>query len=139
MKYSSYNDHIRTILHFISSRKGVNLEEIFYETIQLNLQEDIIMAILGEGIDFNKLPSEEGSIFMKSMETLSRAKMTFGDVLYNAGIEQKLLKFVEKNFIEILVPFAESGGFDVVRFLPPTYHIQYIIHCILHAEYESSG
>ena len=137
MVYTNYGPY--KMDYFVSFLKGVNLEEIFYETIQLNLQEDIIMAILGEGIDFNKLPSEEGSIFMKSMETLSRAKMAFGDVLYNAGIEQKLLKFVEKNFIEILVPFAESGGFDVVRFLPPTYHIQYIIHCILHAEYESSG
>ena len=111
------------MLHFISSRKGVNLEEIFYETIQLNLQEDIIMAILGEGINFNQLPFDQGSIFMKSMETLSRAKMELGDVRYYAGIEQNLLKFVEKIFIEILVPFAESGGFDVVRFLSPTYHI----------------
>ena len=121
----------------ISSRKGVNLEEI-YETIQLNLQEDIIMTILGEGINFNELPSEEGSIFMKSMETLSRAKMEFGDVLYNAGIERNLLKFVEKIFIEILVPFAESGGFDVGRFSPPAYHIQYITYCMSHSEYESS-
>ena len=119
----------------ISSRKGVNLEEILYETIQLNLQEDIIMTILGEGINFNELPSEEGSIFMKSMETLSRAKMEFGDVLYNAGIEQELLKFVEKNFIEILVPFAESGGFDVGRFSPQAYQIQYITYCRSHAEY----
>ena len=128
LKYSSYKDHIRTMLHFISSRKGVNLEEIFYETIQLNLQEDIIMAILGEGINFNQLLFDQGSIFMKSMETLSRAKMELGDVRYYAGIEQNLLKFVEKIFIEILVPFAESGGFDVGRFLPPTYHICNKLH-----------
>ena len=136
---------IRTMDHWISSRKGVNLEEIFYETIQLNLQEDIIMAIVGEGINFDQLPSEEGSIFMKSMETLSRAKMEFGDVMYNAGIEQNLLKFVEKNFIEILVPFAESGGFNVGRFSPPAHYIQYtvydklyIIYFVSQAEYKSS-
>ena len=107
--------------------QGVNLEELFYETIQLNLQEDIIMTILGEGIQFNELPSEDGSIFMKSMEVLSRAKKELGEIRYYWGTEQNLLKYVEKIFIEILVPFAESGGFDVGRFLSTAFHMQHIL------------
>ena len=107
--------------------QGVNLEELFYETIQLNLQEDIIMTILGEGIKFNELPSEDGSIFMKSMEVLSRAKKELGDWAYYLGTEQNLLKYVEKIFIEILVPFAESGGFDLGRFLTTAFHMLHMI------------
>ena len=110
--------------------QGVNLEELFYETIQLNLQEDIIMMILGEGIKFNDLPSEDGSIFMKSMEVLSRAKKELGDIRYYWGTEQNLFKYMEKIFIEILVPFAESGGFDVGRFLSRAFHMQHMICCI---------
>ena len=109
------------------------MEELFYETIQLNLQEDIIMTILdnhGEGIKFNELPSEDGSIFMKSMEVLSRAKKELGEIRYYWGTEQNLLKYVEKIFIEILVPFAESGGFDVGRFLSTEFYMQHNICCI---------
>ena len=78
--------HIRTMVHLISSPKGVNLEEIFHETIKFNLQEDIIVAILREGMNLYRL---------KFMETLSEAKMKFGDLLYNACIEQNRLKFVD--------------------------------------------
>ena len=103
--------------YFVSFLKGVNLETIFYQTIKLNLQEDIIMTVLGEGINFNELPFEDGSIFMVSMETLSRAKNALGEMRYHFGIEQNLRIYVEKIFIEILVPFAESGGFDIGKFL----------------------
>ena len=75
------------------------------------------MTILGEGINFNELPSDDGSIFMKSMEVLSRAKNELGDARYYAYIERNLLKYVEKIFIEILVPFAESGDFNIGKVL----------------------
>ena len=93
------------------------MEELFYEVISMNLQEDIIMTILGEGINFIKLPSDDGGIFMKSMEVLSRAKSELGDARYYAYIERNLLKYVEKIFIEILVPFAESGDFNIGKVL----------------------
>lgn len=103
--------------YFVSFHKGVNLETLFYHTIKLNLQEDIIMTILDEGINFNELPFEDGSIFYISMEILTRAKKELGETRYHMGIEQNLRLYVEKIFIEILVPFAESSGFDVGRFL----------------------
>ena len=103
--------------YFESFHKGINLETLFYQTIKLNLQEDIIMTVLGEGINFNELPYEDGSIFMVSMETLQRAKTEVGERRFHMGIEQNLRIYVEKICIEILVPFAESGGFDVGRFL----------------------
>ena len=81
----------------------------------MNLQEEIIMSALDKGIKFNELPTGDGSIFMKSMETLSRAKQELGDLRYYTYIERNLLPYVEKIFIEILVPFAESGGFDLGR------------------------
>ena len=88
----------------------------------MNLQEDVIMTILGEGINYNELPSDDGSIFMKSMEVLSRAKNELGDLRYYSYIERDLLRYVEKVFIEILVPFAESGGFNIGKVFSFTYH-----------------
>ena len=92
---------------------GVDLEELFYTLISMNSQEEIILEVLGKGINFNKLPSNEGTIFMNAMEVLSRAKHEHGDGAYYASMEKELIKYAEKVFIEILVPFVESGGFNL--------------------------
>lgn len=103
------------------------MEELFYKLLSINSQEEIILEVLEKGVNFNALPSDEGTIFLNAMEVLSRAKRELGDGVYYGCIEKGLLPYVNKVFIEILVPFAESGGFDVGIVCITAYDMMHMI------------